>query len=340
MKSIFSEITTIFLEEFYKNWLTAIKDFQSDQAQLVVGNRLRPQICLWGYLASTPPCQVEKKELQNLSFVAVSIELIHKASLLLDDWIDCDQERHGYPAYHIENSPQEAVLLALNMIGLAMVRLKECIINPNIVLPHNYFLCFSALLDTIYNMAQGALKEIRLEESNLFDKKLIYEISKLETSKIISNSLLIGYYVGLKDNMPDSMIEAKFDQIGEKCGYLFQAMNDLEFFANPKKLKKHKGNLNTDILNKRKNLAVTTLYDVATYSDKEKLKKNPEKYILPLMKKYHIGLLFENQFTALLNELQKQIIELEKLGINNEWIQGFLGFLNYIKKFCENRLEK
>lgn len=340
MKKTINEITTVFLEYFNDNWLATLKTFQTDQAQLVIGNRLRPQICLWGYLSSTLPCEVEKKELQNLSFVAVSIELIHKASLLLDDWIDCDQERHGKPAFHIEHSPQEAVLLALNMIGLAMIRLKENIINPNIILPHHYFLCFNALLDTIYNMAQGALKELRLEEKNLFDKNLIYEISKLETSKIISNSLLIGYYVGLRDNMPDSMIETKFDQIGEKCEYLFQAMNDLEFFANPEKLKKHKGNLNTDILNKRKNLAITTLYDVAANSDKNKLKKDPEKYILPLMEKYHIRGLFDNQLKALFKELHKQVIQLDKLGISNEWIQGFLDFLSYIKKFGENRLKK
>lgn len=340
MENIFNKITKLFLDEFNDNWIATIKSFKYDQAQLIVGNKLRPQICLWGYLSTKLPNKIKQTEIRNLASVAVSIELIHKASLLLDDWIDCDQERHGQPAFHIEFSSKEAVLLALNMIGLATIRIKENIINPNIVLPQHYFLCLSSLLEIIYNMAQGALKELRMGKQDLFDTNLTYEISKLETSTIISNSLLIGYYVGLQEESPNVYIENKFDKIGEQCGYLFQAMNDLEFFANPKKLEEHKGNLNTDILNNRKNLVIATLYEISTRNDKKKLQTNPEKYILFLAKKYHIKVLFKNQFEVMFKDIYEQVTEMEDLGINKEWIHGFHGFLKYIKLFGENRLEE
>ena len=146
--------TKSFLNNFDIFWTDTINSIGLDSAQLKIGNRLRPQICLWGYLATVDSYDVATNDYSYIANIAVSIELVHKASLLIDDWIDDDSERHGNPAFHIEYSPQHAVLCALNMIGCAMDRLESAF-TDNIVLPHNYYLCLKAVLKTVCSMARS-----------------------------------------------------------------------------------------------------------------------------------------------------------------------------------------
>lgn len=339
MQEQFEEITQEFLFEFDLCWDHTLKELQYNQAQLVSGNRLRPQICLWGYLAGIPSLNDARTNLHTIASVSVSIELIHKASLLIDDWVDEDSERHGHAAFHIEYSPQETILVALNMISYAMIRLKQDFNDKNIQLPYFYFLNLNAILDTIFSMAQGALNEIRLTQDSLYDIKVINEISRLETAKIIENSLLIGYYVGI-NREPNLVIKKTLAEIGEKCGYIFQTLNDLEAYANPQKLQFHKGNVNLDILHKRKNIAVAILYELASCSDKKKIKEDPENNVISLMKKYHIMEIFTEQIADIYKELNLQIVSLSKQGISSEWCEGFQGFIDYVKAFGENRLKK
>ncbi len=61
--------------------------------------------------------------------------------------------------------------------------------------------------------------------------------------------MIIGYTVGEGDNKE---IIDLLDDIGYCCGYIFQALNDLEPFGNVDALVKHKGALTTDILKNRK----------------------------------------------------------------------------------------
>jgi len=105
----------------------------------------------------------------------------------------------------------------------------------SILLFGRYFLCLDTLIDTIYSMANGALKELNLNVANIYNIESIQEITQLETSAIIGNSMLIGYYTGLAEKGPNSIIVDKFKLIGDMCGYIFQTMNDLEIFSNPQK---------------------------------------------------------------------------------------------------------
>lgn len=340
MDKTLNKFTPIFLDEFERVWNETLQELKYNQAQLVMGNRLRPQICLWGYLSLYPHIEITRTSLSNIASVSVSIEMIHKASLLLDDWIDCDSERHGKPAFHREYSSQETVLVALNLISFSMYRLKSIFQDSNKKLPIHYFICLDTLLDTISSMARGALEEIRLNNDTLYCTDVINNISKLETSKIIGNSLLLGYYVGLNEKNPNPVIEKHFNQIGNTCGYIFQVMNDLEAFSNPQKLLSHKGSLNYDVLNNRKNIAIAALYEIANVKDKEELKTTPNENLYPLIEKYRIINLLKYQ----LNDLYKSLIDdtaaLVNQNISPEWINSFQYFLNYIKIYGENRLKK
>ena len=52
MKTINEKVTNLFLKEFDCHWGKMLNYINCHQIQLVQGNRLRPQICLWGYLAN------------------------------------------------------------------------------------------------------------------------------------------------------------------------------------------------------------------------------------------------------------------------------------------------
>lgn len=333
----YKAVTNCFLEKFDYHWSEVLKELGDQQAQLIAGNRLRPQICLWGYLAAVQPDELDSHDFERIANVAVSIEMIHKASLLLDDWIDDDNERHGRPAFHAEHSPQYAVLFALNMIGLAMTRLEN-VFPPSVVLPHHYQICVDTVIKTIYAMAKGALEELRLQSGEIFDYEKVREITQLETAEIIGNSFLLGYYAGV-GNSGDAQVEKAFKRIGDQCGYLFQALNDLEAFGNPKQLTNHKGTLNLDVLSNRKNLAVATLYEVANKRDQAILCKATKAELLQLMKKYRIV----ESMTAELGTVYKDIISsaasLHTLGLSADWCEGLCWFLGQVKRFAEERLK-
>ena len=48
MKTFYERITTAFLNEFDSYWIEMLETINCKQIQLIQGNRLRPQICLWG----------------------------------------------------------------------------------------------------------------------------------------------------------------------------------------------------------------------------------------------------------------------------------------------------
>ena len=332
----YQEATKSFLKNFDIFWTDTINSIGLDSAQLKIGNRLRPQICFWGYLATVNSYDVATHDYNHVARIAVSIELVHKASLLIDDWIDDDSERHGNPSFHIEYSPQQAVLCALNMIGCAMDRLESAF-TGDIVLPHNYYLCLKAVLKTVCSMAKGALEELRLEEAEFFNSEKIREITRLETSEIIGNSLLLGYYAGAGKNV-NPEIEKRFKAIGDKCGYLFQAFNDLEAYVSPNKLMEHKGELNFDFQSKRKNLAVATLYELASIRDREVLINSNQATLLKLMKKYKVIDTMRRELKNVYLDLMDSCKMDSTYGISESWVSGFQNFMELVKKFAEDRL--
>ncbi|WP_295860298.1 polyprenyl synthetase family protein [uncultured Oscillibacter sp.] len=333
----YKAVTNRFLETFDSDWNEVLNELGERQAQLIVGNRLRPQICLWGYLATIQPDEFISHDFERIANVAVSIEMIHKASLLLDDWIDDDSERHGHPAFHAEHSPQYAVLFALNMIGLAMTRLEN-VLPLSVVLPHHYQICVDTIIKTVYAMAKGALEELRLRSNEIFDYDKVRKITQLETSEIISNSFLLGYYTGAGGH-GNRQVECAFTKIGNQCGYLFQALNDLEAFGNPRQLTGHKGSLNLDVFTNRKNLAVATLYEVANKRDQAVLHEADKTELLRLMKKYRIVESMIAELDTVYNDILSSAAGLHAVGLSADWCKGLCWFLAEVKKFAEKRLK-
>lgn len=336
MQMILNHVLTRYQLVFETNWQSALNELHTAQAQLTSGSRLRPQLTLLGYLATLNPKCWETDNLSLPAQVAVSIELIHKASLLLDDWIDGDNQRHGLPAFHTETTPEQAVLLAVKMVGLSMYR-QRGVFPPDVVMPHSYFLCMDTLIDTIYSMASGAYEELTMKPTDLYKFESIREIARLETAEIIGNSILMGFYSNMGgQRFPEA--EAQFKKIGDKCGYIFQAMNDLEVFSKPKALHEHKGHLNFDISTKRKSLAVSLLYQIASKKDRVKLEQADGAKLCELSQKYGIVNYYKHELEKEYDSLLEDTVALASMGISSEWCDLFRAFLGIIKRTAEDRL--
>lgn len=336
MQMILKHILERYQPLFETNWQSTLNELHVAQVQLTSGSRLRPQLTLMGYLATLNPECWKTENLSLAAQVAVSIELIHKASLLLDDWIDGDNQRHGLPAFHTETTPERAVLLAVKMVGLATYRLRG-VFPPDVVMPHSYFLCLNTLIDTIYSMASGAYEELTIGSADLYNFKSVREIARLETAEIIGNSILMGFYSNVgNQRFPEA--EAQFKKIGDKCGYIFQAMNDLEVFSKPKALHDHKGHLNYDISAKRKSLTISLLYQIASKQDRAKLEQANRDELCELSQKYRIVKYYMHELEKEYVSLLEDAAALSSMGISSEWCNLFCEYLGIIKRTAEDRL--
>lgn len=328
---MYNEIINSFIENFENLWKKEMNELNTTQAQLLEGSRLRPLMVFWGYLSNAK--SLEKIEFKYIADVSISIEFIHKGSILIDDWIDNDECRHGNIAFHKEFTSEYAVIFAMNLICQSVSRLDKIINNSVHSKSYNY--CLNTIIKTLDSMSYGCLKEVRLNTETILELSTIEEIAKLETADIIGNSLLLGYYANSGDNI---QIATLLKKIGNQCGYIFQALNDLEAFYNSKYLQAHKGNINNDIESNRKNIAIAILYNIANKKDKKIIKNGKMEEIAQLVKKYDILNFVYDEMLLLYNQLPKYMEYLIQQGVEAQWANNFLAFLDMLKIDALKRL--
>ena len=283
--------------------------------QIEAGNRLRPILMAWGYYLN---CNHE-----NNAFVAeyaVSIELLHKASILLDDLIDGDSARHGRDTFHVQYSESEALLYALYMLNRGVELMHEKDIDTE-------YECTSVLLSIVDNMARGGIKEVSSSNTPLSIND-VKEIIEFETISLIKNSFVLGYKLSAPDVLytPEPIID-----IGSSCGYCFQILNDMEPFSAPDINRKYKGNINYDFEKHRKNIVISGLYGGCSPHERKRLVNEPDfEYTCKLIEKYNVLSIFQ---TVLETEISK--IAQQALYIKNSNPQFYTDF----KKFLINMFD-
>lgn len=332
-QTFYKDIDKYFLNEFENEWIKEMANLGLSQKQLIIGSRLRPLITMWGYLSNLK--DEDECDLHYIAEIAVSIELIHKASLLIDDWVDGDEARHGEKAFHTEYSAEYAIVVAVHMVSASLKRLKS-IFPQNLVLPSHHYLCFQTIIDTIYAMSKGLMLELSLTNNEILSSDKIIRIAKLETSEILSNCMLLGYYACGGKN---TTIADIFNVIGEKCGYLFQTMNDLEAFNNSTKNKQHKGDTNYDIDTQRKNLVIAKLFCIANKKDKALIKSKNAIEIDKLVKKYKVAEIIFEEMKIVYDTIILLIKSCEKYGTSPNWCREYSNFMILLKEHAEKRLD-
>lgn len=268
--------TFCFLPIFNKLWNDEISTQKlpySNALQINNGNRLRPLLMAWGYYAN---CSFENNI--YIANYALSIELIHKSTILFDDLIDNDIARHGLETFHIQYSEAEALLYATYILNRGLLLMYEK--DKKCDAMHT-----SVLLKTVDNIFRGGIKEVSSKDS-VFSVSDVKEIINLETTSLIESSFVLGYMLssGNSSNLSDDVFN-----IGKKCGYCFQVLNDIEPFSAPGINKKYKGTTNYDFGKHRKNIVISFLYGACTIYEREQIASTSDfSYVCMLADKYKI----------------------------------------------------
>ena len=330
-----------FINSFDLKWKEYLRSFNlpyTNSQQLAIGNRLRPILCCWGYMHCYDLLEISSFD--SIASVAVSLEAIHKASVIIDDVIDGDNKRRGVDCFHIEFGEKETTFFAVCLLAGAIKNINEilskAVSNQFIIKKSIDLLC-----DTISNMCVGAINEIQIGINDRCNISKINQIINSETVALLKNSFLIGYMAS--DNYNEILLNA-FSDIGSKCGYIFQVMNDLEPFCNPQYILSHKGNLNSDCLRSRKNIVIPYLFTSATKKDQKLLKSIMDtegnySTLKDLFDKYHIRSIIFSDMNDLRSAVHSTINNISAEATNSKWLKVFPIFVDNLIEYCISVLD-
>lgn len=304
----------------------------SDAVQLQIGNQLRPKLTCWGAAFNTD--SVGEIDLNQTAQIASHVEMVHKASLIIDDIVDNDDARRGQKAFHIEFGRDKAIMFSLVLLSKGMAGINRVLHQSN-----SHYCGVALYSDTIYHMALGCLEELELNHTSMYDIEKIRRIINYETIALIKNSFLLGYWSNWDGN---STLEKTLVEIGENCGYIFQVLNDLEPFSDSDSNFNYKGGRNIDINRDRKNIVVAYVYGAATPKEKKlltTLSGEPLQHlILELYRKYSVFDAICHEAMDLEQRVDEQITDIKQVGRHISCIEDFRMFVHEVIDICFSRL--
>lgn len=317
-----------FKSYFEREWNKYIDRFPTrhkNAVQLRIGNRLRPSLVCWGYALSLT--SIEKLNLESVVDLAIGMELIHKGSLIIDDYIDDDNARRGKITFHREYSSNEAIMFLSFLLGKAIEQLGKYVNVERI----SHLVC---------SMSEGALRELSLSQSDFFQMVKIDDIVKGETVSLIKDSLLFGYGMNKNDVSEISII---LESVASICAYNFQLLNDLEPFSATNKNIQYKNNHNFDVEKNRKNMVIARLYQACTEEERNTISSNLTsehlfKIIFELIEKYKIRDEVINDVERAKSKIESEMLALLKLINNTECVHDFLFFVHETINLCYLRI--
>lgn len=325
-----------FTQQFNACWNRQLDQFPkpyADALQLRIGNHLRPKLTCWGAAFNTN--NVNEINLEKTSKIAAYIEMLHKASIIIDDIIDNDDARHGKKTFHLEFGQDKSVIFALSLLGKGMNGINEVFQKTS-----SHYQSISIFSNTIYNMATGCLEELELDSTSRYDINKIRRIINYETISLIKNSLLLGYLSNCSNN---KTMEEIIVEIGKNCGYIFQILNDMEPFASKDTNIAYKGGENIDINRNRKNIAVAYIYGSASSKEKDSLLKlsgnELKNFIIDLYNKYDVYEEVCTEARSIEQQTYELIIKLQCLNKCPNSLEDFKTFVHEMINICFSKLK-
>lgn len=316
-------------KRFQNEWEKCFKELrefkESDAVQFYLGNHSRAMMFILGAVYN-PDHELTDKYIDKIARAACSIELIHKADIVIDDYFDGDAVRNGKMSYFKQYPDKEKmILLRSSLQAKAQQNFAAC---------KKTFLCkdgdalknMEMLSAIMYNSALGHYRELSLAGYDKIDREEIDEINMLETVSLFRDSIGLGYSCFHKSRGSKDYENLK--RLGTEFGRFYQCMNDLEpFFANYQDYK-FKGGIK-DI--GKKNTVELRLYERFAETCAEETER--EKFIgfdNPTIKKLYEEYAIEQEF---LNEAQKKINEIRNIlknlrPGNKKWVKQFESMVN------------
>ena len=285
------------------NYLSALKDqspFDEEINDLINqilrngGKRIRPLICLLSFE------MISNKARDETSFAAAcALEVIHNASLLVDDIFDKDIFRRNEKSFYLKYSTFAALSISYSMSSLALsLATKTKVIEV-----------VDELVKTIHNLSSSLFLEAKFRSGK---KKMLKEEALLlidrKTSSLFEASSVIGGVLGTSSKVD----RVNMKNYGKYFGRAFQLRDDLLAITSTSKDLGKSGAL-TDISNRIQTYIVLETMDLAKKEENdiliqyylEKKQYSPQKIRKIIAKSASINLIKKeiNRYISLAIEI-------------------------------------
>ncbi len=176
------------------------------------GKRIRPTLLLLVAKACG--------EINNTTYnAAVTIELLHTASLIHDDVVDESKMRRGLASLNAIYDNKMAVLAGDFFLSTALI--KSVLTGDMDII--------TIVSDLGRTLAEGELNQLSLVKEAIINEEEYFEVIKKKTASLLSSCMRIG---AMSVNASEEDIE-KFARLGEILGICFQIRDDIfDYFTN------------------------------------------------------------------------------------------------------------
>lgn len=158
----------------------------------------------------------------DLQKTACAVEMIHAASLIMDDlpYMDDSQLRRGKPANHIVFGQDVALCASIALLSKAI----ELVLNDDNLQPEirNKVVRVLAQSYGFNGLAAGQFVDLKLKRKNI-DFEIVKFINHHKTAALFSAAGKAGAYIG---NANEEQIKA-IDNYSENIGFAFQIVDDI-----------------------------------------------------------------------------------------------------------------
>lgn len=211
------------------------------------GRRYRPMLFLTGKVTGDSSFD------DNSLVLASVLEIIHKYSLILDDFVDNDPLRRGEKTFHQKfgkNNAQAMSAYLMNLLFKQMNLVRRLYTDDSRI---NSIL--SLYEEILSDMSVGFISDLNKKSR---DVRGVRKISDMQTSTLLRNALLIGFVSSdyyLSNDCAD--LYKTLCRLGDDIGTVFQAYNDIEVFLGEQFQMANKGHLFPDFMDNRKNIILS-----------------------------------------------------------------------------------
>lgn len=159
-------------------------------------------------------------EINNTTYnAAVTIELLHTASLIHDDVVDESKIRRGMASLNAIYDNKMAVLAGDFFLSTALIK---SVLTGDIDI-------ITIVSDLGRTLAEGELNQLSLVKEAIVNEEEYFEVIKKKTASLLSSCMRIG---AMSVNASKEDIE-KFARLGEILGICFQIRDDIfDYFTN------------------------------------------------------------------------------------------------------------
>lgn len=176
------------------------------------GKKIRPILLL---LAAKACGEIN----QSTYHTAITVELLHTASLIHDDVVDESKIRRGKASVNAIYDNKMAVLAGDYFLSTALIK---SILTGNMEIISN-------ISNLGRNLAEGELNQLSLVKELIIDENEYFEVIKKKTASLMSICMKAG---AMSVNASEEDVE-KFAQLGELLGICFQLRDDIfDYFTN------------------------------------------------------------------------------------------------------------